>query len=311
MKKYYAADAHCDFLYYAATENFDIRTQTKYQCITLDRLRQGNVALQFFAAWTDAKEKARTPLQQFMDMAASYHRMMSENKDILVPFTKDFSPESGKIATVFTIEDASCMMNSLNNLEIFHKLGVRAMTLTWNHKNSLASPSTAKRDTGLTQMGKATVAHMDKLNMAIDLAHLSDKGIDDVLCLTDSPVFSSHTNARDLFYAPRSLQDCHIKEISKRGGVVGINFYHKQLCEKRTANIKDIADHICHVVKVGGVNCAAIGSDFDGMGVYPDDLKHSGHFPRLAAELEMRGLSQAEIARIMYYNLAEYISRFV
>lgn len=311
MRKFYAADAHCDFLYYAATDNFDIRTRTKSQCMTLDRMKEGGVALQFFAAWTDTKEKRRSPLQQTLEMIAAYYKMLDENKDAFVPFSKEFMPENGKIATVLAIEDLSCMEDNINNLDIFHRLGVRSITLTWNYKNGLACPSTAKRDTGLTQLGRETVRRMEELNIAVDLAHLGDRGIDEVLSITSSPVFSSHTNARDLFYSPRSLKDEHIKEIAKRGGVVGVNFYNKQLTANPTATISDIADHICHVVKVGGLNCAAIGSDFDGMSIYPDDLKHSGHFPRLANELKLRGFSDDDIERIMYKNLAEYISRFV
>lgn len=310
MEKFYTADAHCDFLYYAATKNFDIRAKAGSQCMTLDRMREGGVALQFFAAWTDAKEKRRSPLQQALEMIAAYYKMLDENKDAFVPFSKHFVPESGRIATVLAIEDLSCMEDNIKNLDIFYRLGVRSITLTWNYKNGLACPSTSKRDTGLTQLGREVVRRMEELNIAVDLAHLGDRGIDEVLSITDKPVFSSHTNARDLFYSPRSLKDEHIREIARRGGVVGINFYNKQLTASPTAAISDIADHICHAVDVGGLNCAAIGSDFDGMSVYPDDLKHSGHLPRLAHELKLRGFSDEAVEGIMYKNLAEYISKF-
>lgn len=311
MDKYYVADAHCDFLYFAASEGFDIRVKKSHQCMTLDRMRRGGVALQFFAAWTDMKEKRRSPLQQCLEMIASYHRMLEDNKNAFIPFTRTFSPECGKIATLLTIEDGACMEDNLNNLEIFYKLGVRAMTLTWNYKNGLGCPSTSKHDTGLTPIGRDTVKLMSKLNMAIDLAHLSDNGIDEILTLTDAPVFSSHTNARDLFYSPRSICDEHIKEISRRGGVIGVNFYYKQLCNGKSACIRDIADHICHIAKVGGIDCVAIGSDFDGMGIYPDDLKSSADFPKLCRELENRGFTSDDIQKIMYHNLARYISGFV
>lgn len=311
MKRIPIADAHCDFLYYAATENYNVRTLCKHQCINLDRMKKGGVALQFFAAWTDMKEKKRSPLQQFLEMAAAYHRMLDQNKDVLVPFSKDFDPTSGKIATLLTIEDSSCMMDNLSNLDIFYRLGVRAMTLTWNYKNGLATPSTARLDAGLSKLGKAAVARMNELNIAIDLAHLSDKGIDDVLSLTDAAVFSSHTNARNLFYSPRSLCDEHIKEIARRGGVIGVNFYHKQLCDAKEATTRNIADHIFYIAKTGGIDCVAIGSDFDGMSVYPKDLRHSGDFPNLCEQLRKRGLSDADIYKIMYGNLARYISNFV
>lgn len=309
--KYPVADAHCDFLYFAGKGEYDIRSLAPHQCMNLDRMREGGVALQFFAAWTDDKEKQRSPLQQCLDMIAAYHRMIDENSDFLVPFTADFDPSCGKTAAILAIENGSCMMDDLNNLEIFYRLGVRAMTLTWNYRNGLAAPSTLRLDTGLTELGKKTVKRMAELGMAIDLAHLGDRGIEQVFGLVDAPVFSSHTNARELFYARRSLKTEHIREIARRGGVIGVNFYVKQLTSGPYATISDIADHICFIAENVGCECVAIGSDFDGMNIYPKDMQHSGHMPRLADELLSRGMTENEVYAVMYGNLARYIKMFV
>lgn len=311
MEKYYVADAHCDFLYFAAKENFDIRNIQKYQCMTLDRMREGNVALQFFAAWTDDKEKHRSPLQQGLDMMAAYHRMLNQNSGVFTPFTPGFDPKSGKIATVLSIENLSCMEDNLNNLDIFYLLGVRAATLTWNGKSTLASSSAAKHDEGLTKLGKATVEKLTQLKIAVDLAHLSDRGIDDVLEITDKPVFSSHTNARDFFFSPRSMKDAHIREIARRGGVIGVNFFYKQLTHEKHAYVSDVVNHICYISEKFGTDCVALGSDFDGMNLYPENLQHSGHMQNIAHELERRGMSRDEIEKIMYGNLARYMTEFV
>ena len=311
MTKFPAADAHCDFLYFAAKEHFDIRTQTSYQCMTLDRMREGGVALQFFAAWIDDKEKERSPLSQFLDMAGAYHKMLDDNSDVFVPYSAGFDPESGKIATILAIENGSCMESDPSNLDLFYKHGVRAMTLTWNYRNSLAAPSGALIDTGLTRLGRETIRRMAELGIAIDLAHLGDRGIEQVFELVDVPVFSSHTNARDLFYAPRSMKNEHIREIARRGGVIGVNFYYKQLTDKPRACVADIADHICYIAEHIGVECVSVGSDFDGMNVYPADIKHSGHFPRLTKELLSRGMSEKDVYAVMYGNLARFMLRFV
>ena len=313
MSSFYVADAHCDFLYYAAHQKYryDIRTLKEEQCMNLTRMKQGKVALQFFAAWTDMKETARTPLQQFLEMAAAYYKMLDDNKADFVPYSKNFQPANGKIGTILAIEDLSCMMDNITNLDIFYRLGVRSATLTWNYKNGLASTSNDKIDHGLTELGIRTVQRMEQLGIAVDLAHLSDKGIEKVLEITTKPVFSSHTNARELYYSQRSLKNDYIKEIASRGGVIGINFYNKQLCNKNHAAISDIADHICYIAKTGGINCVALGSDFDGMPVYPDDLQHSGHFQRLSNALLIRGFSEKDVSKIMYENLSNYISQFV
>ena len=75
--------------------------------------------------------------------------------------------------------------------------------------------------------------------------------------------------------------------------------------------MEDIANHICHVVEIGGEACCAIGSDFDGMQQYPRDLRTSRDFPALFELLVKRGLTQEQIYRIAYQNLRDYIVQFV
>ena len=51
--------------------------------------------------------------------------------------------------------------------------------------------------------------------------------------------------------------------------------------------------------------------DFDGMQKYPPELRSSKDFPKLTAALQKRGYSDADIYRIMYQNLRDYIVQFV
>ncbi len=42
---------------------------------------------------------------------------------------------------MLTIEEGGCCKGSLGVLRRMYELGVRMMTLTWNHENELASPN--------------------------------------------------------------------------------------------------------------------------------------------------------------------------
>ena len=44
----------------------------------------------------------------------------------------------GKISGMLTIEEGGCCKGSLGVLRRLYELGVRMMTLTWNHENELA-----------------------------------------------------------------------------------------------------------------------------------------------------------------------------
>lgn len=209
--------------------------------------------------------------------------------------------------------DVEAVHGRLENLRIFKELGVQAMTLTWNATNELASLAMTRRDKGLTVLGRDVIREMEKIHIALDVAHLGDRGIDDALDRTDAPIFSSHTNARAVFPHKRSISDRHIREIAARGGVIGVNYYSPQLVGDGRASIADVIRHIAHIAEVGGPKCVMLGSDFEGMGAqsYPVGLSSWADVPKLLEELERAGFSKDEIQDIAYCNLARYLKYFV
>lgn len=303
------ADGHCDFLYGAVQSGYDLKHPKRDQSMRINEMLKGGVALQFFACWTDTA-LATPPLHQCVAMTDAYETMLADNPE-LVRLTKDFTPESGKIATVLTAEGGEAADGSAAVLRALYRLGVRAMTLTWNENNELSGAAMGRGNKGLTAIGRDIVDEMCSIGMAIDVSHLSDKGIEQVLERATRPIFASHSNARGVFDHPRSLNDSLIKSIAQQGGTIGVNFYYQQLCKGSHASIADIVRHIEHVAEVGGIGCCAIGSDFDGMQRYPTDLHNSADFPALMEALEEAGFTQAEIYRIAYQNLHDYIVQFV
>lgn len=304
------ADAHCDFLYYMC-RGHSFREPRKEQAVSLPAMREGGAALQLFAAWIDPDDR-EPPLQQCLSLIDAYKRLLF-TCDALTPFTLDFDPASGKIAALLTIEGGEAAMGKTENIRLFRELGVRAMTLTWNAVNDLACPAVSRRDRGLSALGREIVREMERVKMALDVAHLGDRGIDDALDFMRAPIFSSHTNARAIFPHRRSISDRHIREIAARGGVVGVNYYSPQLVSTGRASIADVVKHIAHVASVGGPGCAVLGSDFDGMGTqsYPVGLSSWADVPKLLDALAGAGFSKEEIFNIAYGNLARFMKRFL
>lgn len=311
------ADAHCDYLYYAMTAKYRLNAPTKRQTVTLERLKAGNVRLQFFAAWIDV-QKRMPPLQQTLRMIACFHRDLELNKDSLYEYSPAhyaLAQKRGEVGALLTIEGlGEACMGELDNLAIFSKLGVRAATLIWNDNNCFGYPAKAKKfggsKHGLTKLGRDAVLKMNELGMAVDLSHLNDSGIDDVLSISASVPFASHSNARGAYDHSRSLSDEHIKEIARRGGVVGINFYYGQLTDNPVATIDDVVRQIDYVAGLAGTDCIAIGSDYDGMDATPEGLSHPGCFQNLSAELLKRGYGSSAVRGIMCDNLRRYIDTF-
>ena len=309
--RFAVSDGHCDFLYGMVNHGYDLDQPRRQQNIAFERLRAGNVRLQFFAAWTDMALRI-PPLQQCLAMIDAYDQMLSQHA-LLRPLSRQTPPDGAgeAIDTVLTVEGGEAIEGSLAVLRTLYRLGVRAMTLTWNDNNELAGAALARGNKGLTPLGCEVVAEMDRIGMALDVSHLSDRGIEDALRLSTRPVFASHSNARAVFPSPRSLTDAQIRAIARQGGTIGVNFYHKQLTSHSAACLADIVRQVQHIASVGGIDCCAIGSDFDGMPQYPVDLETSADFPALSDALLSAGFTPPEVAKVMGENLRRYILQFV
>ena len=307
--RYPIADAHCDYLFGAMEYGWNIQKGKREQTMTLPNFLAGNLKLQFFAAWTDTT-LSLPPLEQVLMRIDRYYEML-ETTPSIVRLTREFDPTGDTMASVLTVEGAECVEASPSILRDLYRLGVRAMTFTWNSNNELSGAAQGKRPKGFTKEGKAILQEMNRLGMAFDVSHLSDAGIDDALRWSDAPIFASHSNCRALCNVPRCLKDEHIREIARRGGVVGINYYGPQLTESGKAVIDDIVRHIRHAVEIGGVNAVCLGSDFDGMTRYPEDLPNPSKLQDLCAALGKAGFSENEVERIAYRNLHDYIVSFL
>lgn len=305
------ADAHCDFLYYMHREGWSVLAPKGRQAVALPYMQEANVALQFFAAWVDG-EASTGGMQQCVALIDAYWRMLEEAGGALTPLTAAFLPGKGQVATVLTIEGGEAIGGSLEALRMFYRLGARAMTLTWNYSNELASPAVRRLNRGLTPTGRRVVKEMNRIGMALDVAHLSDAGISEALALTERPIFASHSNARAMCPHRRSLTDAHIREIARGGGLICVNYYPPQLRAdgKETAAV-DVARHAAYIASLAGPEHVALGSDFDGMFTYPRDLKNQRCLPALVRALSEAGFSQGELRRVAYDNLRDYIIQFV
>jgi membrane dipeptidase len=134
--------------------------------------------------------------------------------------------KQGKIAALMGIEGGHAIEDSLMALRDFYRLGIRYMTLTHNNTNHWAdSCCDEAKHNGLSDFGKEVVAEMNRIGMFVDVSHVSDKTMSDVLDISKAPVIASHSSARALGNRPRNIPDELLRRIAKNGGVVMVNFY--------------------------------------------------------------------------------------
>lgn len=160
---------------------------------------------------------------------------------------------------------------------------------------------------GLTKKGYAFIERMEELGMIIDVSHLSDAGFWEIAKHTKKPFAASHSNARALCPHARNLTDDMIRVIADRGGVVGLNYYGRFLnaADDSPSGVARMAEHVRHIVNVGGVECIGLGSDFDGI-CGAMEIQNCAQMHKLAAELERRHFTGSEIENVFYKNVMRF-----
>jgi membrane dipeptidase len=142
---------------------------------------------------------------------------------------------AGKLGILMGIEGGHAIEDSLAVLREMYRAGVRYMTLTHTNTNHWADssgpfyepdfdPKKSAVHGGLSEFGKDVVKEMNRIGMIVDISHVSDATIHDVLEVSRAPVMASHSSCRAISNMPRNLTDDQIKQIAAKGGLVMINF---------------------------------------------------------------------------------------
>lgn len=220
--------------------------------------------------------------------------------------------EQGLISAVKTAEEGGILNGSMERLEELYDAGIRLITLTWNYPNCLGFPNSRTSEImekGLTDFGFQIVERMNDLGMIVDVSHLSDGGFWDCIRTSRAPVCASHSNSRALCPHPRNLTDEMLKALGENGGVAGLNFYPAFLCENRFASVDDIARHAVHMIRKGGEEVAAVGTDFDGFDNEPHDgwISHASEMELVWEAMRKRGITPRQLDKIMSLNAMRVI----
>jgi membrane dipeptidase len=217
--------------------------------------------------------------------------------------------------------------------------GVRYLTLTWTNSNDIGGSSGDDGDgRGLSDFGRRVLDEMQKLGVLIDLSHVSDPLFWDAIRYARKPVLLSHSSSRALTNVPRNVSDAMLRAVARNGGAACVNFnpgfldiefnraqapiwarwkdlpieeswrrVREESLRLPPVSLSRVADHIMHMVEVAGADHVCLGSDFDGIPTTPAGLDDASRLPALTGELRRRGLSPADIEKVLGANTLRVI----
>ncbi|GBC99780.1 hypothetical protein HRbin17_02311 [bacterium HR17] len=299
-------DAHTD----ALTHRSDIEALTQRLSDghwDLVRFREGGGKWQIAAIFTPPKFTGVEALAYALHHLERAWEWVERHRDKvrLILRRRDLN-DDGRVGILLALEGASPLMGREEMLRLFFRLGVRCLTLTWNHRNELADGvGVGDAAGGLTEAGKTIVAACERLGIAIDVSHLSERSFWALMEVVRKPVFASHSNFRTVCDHPRNLTDAQARAIAAKGGIVCLTFVPAFV----GGDMAMLVRHYAHGAQLIGAHALGIGSDFDGCTdpVVPD----AAAFPRLVDALRQEGVAPKAVRALMHGNLLRYFRRIL
>lgn len=231
-KKFIIIDGHVDTPSTIANDGADIATGVRTLDFDYTRAVAGGLDVPFMSIYVAAHfeesggAKARADIMiGLMESVAAQHpdkfEIATSPKDVRRIF------KQGKIAMPLGMENGSPIEGDLANLKHFYDRGVRYITLAHSKSNHISDSSYDVNEKwgGLSPFGFELVRAMNELGVMIDISHITDAALKDVLATTRAPVIASHSSLR--YFTPgwhRNLPDELVKQIGQNGGVVMINY---------------------------------------------------------------------------------------
>lgn len=281
----------------------------------IPRFVEGGLTAQVCAIYLD-DEKLSDPLRNGLEMTWHLHQAVAAYDEVdIVLVASDIRrfKREGKCGLILGFEGCEALGPDLHFLDLYHKLGLRIASLTHTRRNIYADGCYAAEKTGgLTGLGKQLIRRMNSLRIVIDLVHISEIGLWEILELTSAPVILSHSTPtmfpnsdpntvgpfsgkipRPRLELPRDR--AVLEAIAANGGVLGITW----VCH---ASIEDVVADIETAMDIMGPDHVGLGSDLYGAETAPQGLEDISQVPAITSKLVLRGHSDETIAKFLGGN---------
>jgi membrane dipeptidase len=228
------------------------------------------------------------------------------------------SPTTAPLGIILSMEGADCIVNPDQAADWWQD-GLRvAGPVHYGRSHYAHGTSTEGR---LSDAGVKLLEQFAQLGITLDVTHLSEQSLAHALEVYSGPVLASHHNCRALVAGDRQLSDEQIKQLVKRGAVIGTAFdawmlypgWVRGKTSRDVVGLQAAADHIDHICQLAGsASHCALGTDLDGgFGTEqtPHDLETYADVHALEEILARRGWRSADLDALFYGNWLRFFSQ--
>ena len=178
------------------------------------------------------------------------------------------------------------------------------MTLTWNGPNEIASGN-VDPEMGFTPFGREVVREMERQNIIVDVSHLNDKGMEELMGFATKPIIATHSNLRSICSHKRNVTEEMFRYIVEHKGLCGLNLLHGFVSDEPMKDSKaELFRHVYRMLELGGEDVIACGSDFDG-GI-TSQMDNPALFASFGDYMVEHGISRRISDKIMFENALHF-----
>jgi membrane dipeptidase len=278
-------------------------------------------------------------LVQTMDQIATWYERFGRLGDKILHVTRveDIAraKRDGVLGIIFHFQNTQPLERNAGLVEVYYRLGVRMIQLTYNLKNWVGDGCDELTDAGLSAFGRQVIREMNRVGMVVDLSHTGYRTTMEAMDASESTVVFSHSGARAVHESARNLRDDQIRAVAAKGGVIGLNGFPAFVGKRRWPTVDDLIDHAAHIASLVGTDHLSVGIDYyhgqwpfasakESAAMYAESLRsgrwRSGTYPKppyrypkgievpsklgnLTAALLRRGFDEKDVVKIMGENL--------
>lgn len=222
------------------------------------------------------------------------------------------------VGYILSLEGADSIV-TIGHLEKAYASGIRALGPAHYGPGRYAQGTDATGSMG--PQGHELLKEMERLNIILDVTHLCDDSFWDAIDHFNGHMWASHNNCRALVNHNRQFSDAQIKELIKRGAVIGMamdawmmvpDWIRGQSTPKGMGcNLEVMADHLDHICQLAGNTLhVGIGSDLDGAfgrEQCPYDINTIADLQKIPGVLMGRGYQEQDVKNLMHGNWLRFL----